>query len=230
MSASKLKREPNGKSKRCKAVVPFSYIIEPLRPLAVPIDSLVPDEHNVRYHSKENLAAIKHSLHTFGQRLPIFVQKSTRKIIVGNGRWRVAKEMLKWTHIAAVIHDDTDVMTKTFAIADNRTSELGTWDEEAMLLLFQDDALKALIADLSLDTLQLSSGKWFADALAEYNVSDYFEEDATTHVPTNVAPATANNDVLFAYGVLARMKTEKRQRSLIAKLKSLGIQADAIKL
>lgn len=105
----------------------LSYIAEPLRALAVPIESLTIDPKNARKHSRRNLDAIKKSLETFGQRLPIAVQKDGRIVMAGNGRTQAAVE-LGWTHIAALVFDDDQQEALAFALADNRTAELGEWD------------------------------------------------------------------------------------------------------
>jgi len=46
----------------------LTHVVEPLRKLALPIESLNLDPNNARMHDKRNLDAIKASLVTFGQR------------------------------------------------------------------------------------------------------------------------------------------------------------------
>jgi len=135
-------------------------IAESLAPLVVPIDSVNLDEANARTHSGKNLDAIKASLTRFGQRLPIVVQEQGRIVRAGNGRVAAARA-LGWTEIAAVIVDESNVEAAAFAIADNRTAELGEWDDEALAqtlkalededaldgLGFDDDDLAALVGD-----------------------------------------------------------------------------------
>lgn len=112
------------------------YIAEPLRSLAVPIASLTPDAANARRHNEKNIEAIVHSLSRFGQRLPIVVQKQGMIVRAGNGRIEAAKR-LGWTHIAAVIVDESAVEATAFALADNRTAELAEWDNETLASLLQ---------------------------------------------------------------------------------------------
>lgn len=125
---------------------PYPYIAESLRPLAVPIDTLMPDAANARRHSERNLEAIKASLARFGQRAPIVVQRDGMIVRAGNGRLEAAKS-LGWTHIAAVIVDDSSVDAVAFAIADNRTAELAEWDTETLATL-----LDSLPQDVKIDT------------------------------------------------------------------------------
>lgn len=109
----------------------LSYIIEALRPLAVPIDSVVLDPANAMGHPGENLEAIRGSLAKYGQRKPIVVNRNGNVIEAGNGTWKAAKA-LGWTHIAAVFVDDDPLTATGYAIADNRTAQLAEWDLETL--------------------------------------------------------------------------------------------------
>lgn len=104
-----------------------------------PIADFKPDPHNARQHSAINLEAIRESLHVFGQVKPI-VALDDGTVIAGNGTLTAAK-MLGWTHLAAVIFPDVE-KAKAFAIADNRTAELATWDQTVLA-----DALRSFEAD-----------------------------------------------------------------------------------
>jgi DNA modification methylase len=122
----------------------LAYIAEQLRPLAIAIDSVHPDTANARKHNEKNMDAIVASLHRFGQRAPIVVQKSGMIVRAGNGRLAAAKS-LGWSHIAALIVDDSSVDATAYAIADNRTAELAEWDTEtlaALLNSLDDEDLK----------------------------------------------------------------------------------------
>ena len=106
-------------------------IVEGLRPLALPVASLHEDPANARRHDERNLDAIKASLAKFGQRKPIVVQKDGMVVRAGNGTLSAVKA-LGWTEIAAVVVDEGDVAATAYAIADNRTAELASWDEEVL--------------------------------------------------------------------------------------------------
>jgi len=128
-------------------------ISEPLRFLAIPIDSVHPDPANARLHGEKNLATLKASLAQFGQRKPIVVQKDGMIVRAGNGTLRAA-QALGWTEIAAVIVDDDNATASQYAIADNRTAELAEWDDEALASLLQginvgDADLQQMMADLA---------------------------------------------------------------------------------
>lgn len=116
-------------------------IAEALKPLSVPIAGLHLDPANLRLHGEKNLEAIRASLAAFGQRKPIVVQRHGMIVRAGNGTL-VAAKSLGWTEIAAVVIDDDNATALQYAIADNRTSELAEWD---------DDALAAVMADMDAD-------------------------------------------------------------------------------
>jgi hypothetical protein len=96
----------------------------------VPIDKVLPDPANVREHDTANLVAIKASLLRFGQQKPIVVDKKG-VIRAGNGTWEAAKS-LEWSHIDIVESDLHGAEMMAYAIADNRTAELATWDQKAL--------------------------------------------------------------------------------------------------
>lgn len=116
----------------------LDHIAEPLRSLAVPLADLVLDPANARKHDDANLEAIRGSLRAFGQRTPLVVNRRTGVIIKGNGTTTAARS-LGWTHLAAVYVDDDQATQTAYAVADNRSAELATWD---------DDVLSKLLADL----------------------------------------------------------------------------------
>jgi len=103
----------------------------------VTIESLSLDPQNARRHSKSNLDAITNSLNKFGQRKPIVVHKGV--VIAGNGTLEAAK-VLGWQEIAiSRCPDDWDEDTaKAYALADNRSSELGTWDDGVLLAQLEE--------------------------------------------------------------------------------------------
>ena len=70
----------------------------------VPLDALHLDPHNARHHGEENLAAIRNSLTRFGQSEPLVGQAGSGRVIAGNGRLAVMKD-LGWTSCDVVFLD-----------------------------------------------------------------------------------------------------------------------------
>lgn len=104
-------------------------ITHSLLTLAVDISELREDPKNARSHGERSVSSIADSLRVFGQRKPIIAHVTTHVVIAGNGTLKAAKS-LGWTKIAVVwVEDDRETAT-AYAIADNRTAELSTWDEK----------------------------------------------------------------------------------------------------
>lgn len=98
---------------------------------SVRISDLISDPNNARKHDEKNIEAIKGSLTQFGQRKPIVVQGNI--VIAGNGTLEAARQ-LEWDEIdiVQVPEDWTKDQAKAFALADNRTAELASWDNDVL--------------------------------------------------------------------------------------------------
>lgn len=107
------------------------------------ISKLTSDPQNARKHNEANLKTIMGSLEKFGQRKPIVIT-ADGVVLAGNGTLQAAKQ-LGWKEISVTVApEDWDYNTaRAYALADNRTAELATWDNGALL-----DALNELPADL----------------------------------------------------------------------------------
>jgi hypothetical protein len=106
-------------------------IHESLKQLAVDLDKLVPLEGNPR---KGNVQSIVASYREFGQIKPIVIRPNddgTSTVIAGNHQLEAAK-LLGWDKIAAVSYDVDNKKAIAFAIADNRTMELGYTESELL--------------------------------------------------------------------------------------------------
>ena len=96
----------------------------------VAVDRLLADPANVRVHDARNLAAIKGSLARFGQQKPIVVD-AKGVVRAGNGTLAAARE-LGWDRVAVVRTGLAGSEATAYAIADNRTAELASWDDGAL--------------------------------------------------------------------------------------------------
>lgn len=111
-------------------------IVEQLQPLAVDIDSLKLLPGNPR---KGDVEAVKRSYARFGQRKPIVALRDGT-VIAGNHQLLAARA-LGWDQIAVVYTDDDETTAAAFALADNRTSDLGTYDDEALADMLSEVAV-----------------------------------------------------------------------------------------
>ena len=103
----------------------------PIEVKRVPISSLHLDPANARLHGEKNLESIHGSLKRFDQVEPLVVQKGTGRVIGGNGRLSVMKQ-IGWTECDVVEVDLDDMNATALGIALNRSSSLGEWDDATL--------------------------------------------------------------------------------------------------
>lgn len=153
----------------------------------VKCDTLKFDPANARQHSDRNLETIQKSLTQFGQRKPIVVWKDT--VIAGNGTLRAALA-LGWTdiEITRVPDDWSKDQITAYAVADNRTSDLASWDEEVLL---------DILADLSEYDLIAASG--FTDEEIDDLRAIVEEAEPDVTHPTNVTDSLTISDLAERY-------------------------------
>ena len=147
-------------------------IVGGLEDLAVSIDNLEADPQNAR---RGDIPAIRRSLNVFGQRKPIVVKRTgvdadgmpTGIVIAGNHTFMAARE-LGWSHVAAVFVDDDASTAKAYALADNRTGELATWNDEQLAETLRELSTEAVI--------DMSALGWTDTELSKL-IDDQFEPD-----------------------------------------------------
>lgn len=152
---------------------------EPLRIERVPIASLHADPSNVNTHPDDNLAAIAGSLRQFGQVEPLVVQRSTGKVIGGNGRLAVMAKSGA-TEVDVVRLDIDDTRAAALGIALNRTAKTSVFD---------DGALAKLLESLPKD-LQESAGyteKDMGELLDSLRSGEVVEDEAPAPLPEPVS-------------------------------------------
>jgi len=110
-----------------------SMIADDLKPLARPISSLHSLDGNPR---RGDVRAVMRSYEQFGQRKPIVALRDGT-VIAGNHQLEAAR-LLGWAEIAVVYVEDDDRTAKAYALADNRTGQLGSYDYDALRDLLQE--------------------------------------------------------------------------------------------
>jgi DNA modification methylase len=125
----------------------IARIAPQLARLAVSIDSISLHPRNPRVG---NVAAVAASLGRFGQQKPVVVQASTRHVVAGNHLLQAARS-LGWTTIAASIEDLDDADALAFMLADNRTADLGGYDEQLLAAILAENAVADNLAATGYD-------------------------------------------------------------------------------
>lgn len=168
----------------------------------IPIDDLLFDENNARTHSKKNIDAIAKSLQTFGQRKPIVITQDN-VVIAGNGTLEAAKQ-IGWKGLAVVrVPADWDDETiKAYALTDNRTAELASWNSEILL-----EQLRELKVE-------------------DWNVSELGFKDFD--LKTREEIDTSIKEIAERYEVVIECDNENDQTALLLRLSQEGLKVRAI--
>ena len=101
-----------------------------MKVLEVDIDKIKPYPNNPR-HNEAAVEGVKRSIQEFGFKVPLVIDKDYT-IVTGHTRHKACLE-LGITKIPCVMADDlTEQQIKAFRIADNKVSEVATWDIEKL--------------------------------------------------------------------------------------------------
>lgn len=166
----------------------------------VKLESLNLDPNNARRHSARNLKAISDSLEKFGQRKPIVVHGDV--VIAGNGTVEAAKA-LGWDDISITkCPEDWSRETATaYAIADNRSGELGGWDE----------------AILEIQLAQLDECGWDTEDLG-FTSKEFEEIRASTENPYTKTVNLPQYEIVGDRPVESDLYNDEKAKELIAEI------------
>ncbi len=133
-----------------------------------PVARLVPYEHNARTHPPEQVEKVAASIVSYGFNAPILVD-SKDGIIAGHCRLMAAKQLnLKEVPVIKLDHL-TEKKKRAYILADNKLSELGGWDENA--LNYELEMLK----DWQIDMTELGFDDSQLDVVME-ELDEHFED------------------------------------------------------
>jgi DNA modification methylase len=129
---------------------------KPLEFVYRPIEQLKPDATNPRLHRKKQIRQIANSIETFGFNVPILVDRDLH-VICGHGRLLAVRE-LGMTEVPTVCLDHlTPAQARAFMIADNRLTEIATWDDRLLAEQLRDLSLSGL--DFNLEVTGFEMGE-----------------------------------------------------------------------
>jgi ParB-like chromosome segregation protein Spo0J len=122
----------------------------------LPIAELKPDPANPRRHSKKQIRQIANSIDEFGFVAPILIDRN-RKVVAGHGRLS-ACGLLGISEVPTVcLEHVTPAQARAFMIADNRLSEIATWDDKLLAEALKD--LSLLDLDFSIELTGFEMGE-----------------------------------------------------------------------
>jgi DNA modification methylase len=112
-----------------------------------PTERLIPFAHNARTHSEIQVSQIASSIREWGWTNPVLVAEDGT-IIAGHGRVLAARQLRIKDVPVMIACEWTDAQKRAYAIADNKLTINGGWDEE--LLGLELEELEVLGFDLDL--------------------------------------------------------------------------------
>jgi DNA modification methylase len=134
----------------------FKSAARPMAVISRPIAALKFNPSNPRLHSRRQIRQIARSINAFGFNVPILVD-SDLKISAGHGRVLAAQE-LGLNDVPTVCLDHlTEAQARAFTIADNRLSEISTWDDKVLAEQLKDLSVPNL--DFNLEVTGFEMGE-----------------------------------------------------------------------
>src|ERR1700694_3660422 len=151
-----------------------------------PIERLVPYARNARTHSDAQVSQIAASIREWGWTNPVLVAEDGT-IIAGHGRVLAARQ-LRIAEVPVMIASEwTEAQKRAYAIADNKLTLNGGWDEE--LLGLELEELEVLGFDV--DLIGFTEGE--RAALAAQLVEGLTDPDDVPDLPSE--PVTRSGDI-----------------------------------
>jgi DNA modification methylase len=160
-----------------------------------PVGQLKPDPANARRHSRKQIRQIAGSIEAFGFNVPILVDAEL-KVIAGHGRLLACRELGRADVPTISLEHLNEAQARAFMIADNRLTEIASWDDR--LLGEQLRELSELNLEFSLELTGFDMAE--IDLLIE-GACGVPEEDADDlHPPVGSGPAIARPGDLWLLG------------------------------
>jgi ParB-like chromosome segregation protein Spo0J len=133
------------------------------------IDDLKPYRNNPR-RNEAAVEPVSQSIKAFGFKVPLVIDRND-VVVTGHTRLLAAKK-LGLEKVPCIVADDlTESQINAFRLADNKVSELSTWDWKS---------LRREIEDLKASSINLEYFGFDLGSLMDDDVSSYFE-DAGEH-------------------------------------------------
>jgi DNA modification methylase len=120
------------------------------------IEELKPDPSNPRQHSRKQIRQIANSIAIFGFNGAVLIDRDD-KVIAGHGRLLACRE-LGWSAVPTICLEHlSPAQARAFMIADNRLTEIASWDDRLLAEQLKDLSLLGL--DFSLEVTGFEMGE-----------------------------------------------------------------------
>src|ERR1700730_7372140 len=138
------------------ARAPGSGRPKPLKIIYQQLDDLKLDPGNPRVHTKRQIGQIASSIRNFGFNVPVLVGRHG-DVIAGHGRLMACPELGITEGPTLCLDHLSPAQARAFMIADNRLTEIATWDDRLLAEQLRDLSLSGL--DFSLEVTGFEMGE-----------------------------------------------------------------------
>lgn len=175
------------------------------------IEELKPYENNPRFND-DAVKYVANSIKKFGFKVPIIVDKNN-VIVAGHTRYKASLE-LGLKEVPCIIADDlTDKQIKAFRIAENKTNDLASWNDDLL-----GEELKDVLDDI--DMTDFGFGDFELSMLTDDMEPDTYDDDLIKQYSENADSFLENKRVIITY------KTDEETeflKNLIREEEELGV-------
>jgi DNA modification methylase len=157
------------------------------------IEELKPNPANPRRHTRRQIRQICRSLKAFGFIVPVLIDKDGN-IIAGNGRVLAAGEG-GFTEVPTLCLDHlTAAQARAFMIADNRLTEIATWDDRLLAQELQELSLLGLDFNVEVTGFEMAE--------IDLRIASLQDPPETAEDPADVVPEVPAGPPLSKIGDL----------------------------
>lgn len=154
------------------------------------LDELKPYENNPRFND-EAVEYVANSIKQFGFKVPIVIDKNN-VIVAGHTRYKASME-LGLKEVPCIVADDlTPAQIKAFRIAENKTNDLASWNDD---LLGQE--LKEVIEDF--DMTDFGFGDFEISMLTDDMEPEAYDDELIKQYSNNADDFLTNKRVIITY-------------------------------
>jgi hypothetical protein len=168
---------------------------ERAKPLSIehlPLSSLRLDPQNPRQHNARQIGQISRSIDSFGFNVPILVDRDN-KILAGHGRVQALQRLGRTEAPVIRLEHLTPAQAKAFNLADNRLTEVASWNDRLLGEVLQE--LSAQDLDFSIEATGFSVAEIDLRIEGLSGVSPNAPDPADEQSPLATDPVTQLGDV-----------------------------------
>ena len=156
----------------------------------VKIGDLKPYENNPRFND-EAVQYVANSIKQFGFKVPMVIDKNN-VIVAGHTRYKASLE-LGLKELPCIIADDlTPTQIKAFRIAENKTNDLASWNDDLL-----GEELKDILDDI--DMTDFGFGDFELSMLTDDMNPDAYDEELIKQYSSNSDDFLLNKRIIITY-------------------------------